>query len=361
MLYTTGVIGLPIFPFLSTHAVQYVDSSYWVPTEVLIAPPKTIMSPPHAMAYHSPSGLTQVPPCLALQLMTIDSSLYPIFLGLFAAIAWGLADFLVAYAGSRLSDYPTLTTFAFTQPLGVIAIFLISPFLPIELELQALFSQFLLLISVVGAVSYILLYKALARGPVSITSPIASTYGAIAAILAILLTAESFSWLGTLAFCSIVIGVTLVSTHDPPDRSSTATRRNAIPGTVIAVGAALGLGLTLFSLDFVDVEINLLTAVLVMRIIGTFIALPILWQVDWSVNRGVLPPLVLIGIFDAAAFVFYVQGIRVGRVSIVAPLGSLFAVVTVFLSVLVFKERLSTVQWVGVVSILFGVPIMTLI
>ena len=64
--------------------------------------------------------------------------------------------------------------------------------------------------------------------------------------------------------------------------------------------------------------------------------------------------LILIGILDMAGVVFYAFGASTELISIVGPISALYPAVTLILARLFIKEKLILIQKIGIISILFG-------
>jgi drug/metabolite transporter (DMT)-like permease len=83
-------------------------------------------------------------------------------------------------------------------------------------------------------------------------------------------------------------------------------------------------------------------------------------QESFPLELGFILPLVLAGILDFIGSVSFFKGFNLGQVSIVAPVSSSWALITVILSVLFFKERLSLLQAGCVFLIMVGIWLVSL-
>jgi drug/metabolite transporter (DMT)-like permease len=66
------------------------------------------------------------------------------------------------------------------------------------------------------------------------------------------------------------------------------------------------------------------------------------------------------GVLDTAAFVLNNLGMRIEQVSVVSVLASLYGAVTVLLSTVFLRERMSHWQWLGIVAIFAGIALVSL-
>ncbi len=130
-------------------------------------------------------------------------------------------------------------------------------------------------------------------------------------------------------------------------------------GLPAALAASVMLGLVFFWLGFIVPRTGALTPTIAMRLVGIALLGLLLgarggWR-GWRIPANAWPLLVPIGALDAAGFLAYSQGITGAYVSIVAPLGACFSVVTVALATLLLGERPAGVQRVGIALVIGGV------
>jgi drug/metabolite transporter (DMT)-like permease len=271
-----------------------------------------------------------------------------------AALCWGVADYTVARLGA---DMRALTTFACVQLGGFGALVLLG--LAIGVELPPRDRLLVILgIGVLGTFAYLLLYTALQIGPVSVASPVAATNGAIAAVFGVVFLHEPLGQWGLVGLVLVTAGVVSASAEPNAIQRALRGRRPVLPGAALALAAAVLIGLTLFLFDSVVRDVSLVTLLVIIRAVGATSAVPILGALDLPPLRPALVA-VAVGVLDAAGFVTFVLGLRVGRVAVVSPISSLFAVVTVILAWLLLHEPLSTVQKAGIGLVILGVPLLS--
>jgi drug/metabolite transporter (DMT)-like permease len=79
------------------------------------------------------------------------------------------------------------------------------------------------------------------------------------------------------------------------------------------------------------------------------------WLPNWREGGWIL----LIGVLDAVAFINYNIGLTVSETSLVVTLTSLFAVFTIFWGIVIFKEKITRFQWVGLLCIFSGLVLIS--
>jgi drug/metabolite transporter (DMT)-like permease len=198
----------------------------------------------------------------------------------------------------------------------------------------------------------LLVYEAMRLGQVSITAPITSTEGAIAALLAVA-AGESLGISSASLLTAIVIGVVLASLT----RSTTGTHPPR--ATLLAAGAALLFGTSLFATGRVSQSLPLAWALLPPRLVGVaIVAVPALARGRLALPRAAAPLVVVSGLCEVGGFASYAVGARHG-IAVSAVLASQFAALAAVAAVLGFRERLRPVQVAGVATILVCVAVLT--
>jgi drug/metabolite transporter (DMT)-like permease len=211
-----------------------------------------------------------------------------------------------------------------------------------------------LLVAGAGNVAGLLFsYAALRVGKVSIVGPISSTEGAIAAVLAIL-AGEAIGGGVAATLCIIVAGVVLAGIAPDGEAGGDPLR-----ATLLAVGAAVCFGVSLYATARVSEALPLIWAVLPARVLGVaVVALPLLAMRRIRITRRALPLVVVSGLCEVSGFASFALGSRHG-IAVAAVLASQFAAVAAVAAYVLFHERLTRLQLTGVVAIAVGVAVLT--
>ena len=131
-----------------------------------------------------------------------------LLLGLTAALAWGWTDTVATVASRRVGS---LRATAGTQLTSVVVLAVLmlgtGTALPDELAVVVLS----LACGAVAAVAYLAFFTALRHGPISVVSPVVSTYGGLTVVLSVLLLGESLAPGQVLGVAVATGGVVLAS------------------------------------------------------------------------------------------------------------------------------------------------------
>jgi drug/metabolite transporter (DMT)-like permease len=273
--------------------------------------------------------------------------------GLGAALAWGTST-LCSARSSRIIGASSVV--AWTMLIGLVANLAVIAVGPRLGPLGATDIAWMV-VAGVGNVSGLLLeYSALRRGKVGIVTPVASTEGAIAAVLAVAAgEALGVTQAGLLAI--VVLGIVLAGLA--PEESTSDQRQSA--AFWLAALAALFFGISIFATGHLSASLPVGWAVLPPRLVGVVaVTIPLAMSRRLRLARSALPLVVITGVAEVLGFVCFAVGAR-DSIAIAAVLGSQFAIVASVAAYVFLRERLTRLQLAGVVLIVVGVAALTAI
>lgn len=282
-----------------------------------------------------------------------------IALGLASALCWGVNDYFVATAARRTGTLRTVLGFHVVAVVGLGAVAVAAGALGHVTAVQLLV---LLCVGVLGAASYLVYFRALEIGPISMVSPIVSGYVAVTVVLAVVLLGERLAPAQAVAVVVAMIGVVLAAV-DP--RQLRATRGVALLGIVFAILAMLSIGAFVFGLSYYSEPLGWLAPILIGRAFGCLVLVGLV-----TARRTALRPptrsvrltalIVLVGVLDTLGYVAFNYGVQHAETSLVAAASSPYAVVPVLMGVALFGERPAGVQWAGVAAVTGGLVLLGL-
>ncbi len=272
--------------------------------------------------------------------------------GLGAALMWGTATLCTSRSSRQLGAGSVL---AWVMLTGLVVVLPLAVASGVPPALDAGVGGWLLLSGVMNVIGLALVYEALRIGKVGIVSPVASTEGAIAAVIAIL-AGETLGVPTALLLVVITLGIVLAS-HPAELREHEEV--HPLASTLMAVGAAVTFGVGLYSSGRVSDLVPAVWVILPARVMGVvFVALPIALRRRLRLTRESAPLVAAAGLCEIAGLACYAVGSRHG-IAVAAVLASQFAAVAAIGAYVLFDERLSVVQRSGAVVILLGVAILT--
>src|SRR5581483_8165308 len=197
------------------------------------------------------------------------------------------------------------------------------------------------LIGVVGWLSYLSFYGALAIGPISVLSPIVSGYAAVTVVLAVVISSESLATGEIVAVVITILGAVIASADVRAILGTHLERRSAL-GFVLALCAMALLGGFVFGVSYYHGSIGWLGPIFLGR---AFSAVFLVGQTTATGGlRGRLPrnlwrAIVLLAFLDTAGYVCFNVGVLHTGTAVVATASAPYAVVPVLMGTLLLAER----------------------
>lgn len=257
---------------------------------------------------------------------------------------WGVADFLGAKAVRRVGLILTL--------FGIQAAGLASFLLPVWWagELEPWPGWAAVAAALCFSAGYAAFYRGLQRGAIGLVSPISSAWPLITLGIAALFLGQSLEWIHALAAATIAGGL-MITLYTP----ASGGRPGVIDGlwTMVLWGIASALLIIpvraigwLSAAAWIRLMVTALTAAALGIQSGRDRQLPRLSGAGWL--------LLVTGVLDAAANIFYAIGIYGQPAYRVAPVAAGYPIVTVLLSRYALGERLRLRERVGTAIVIAG-------
>ena len=277
----------------------------------------------------------------------------PVIFGLSAALGWGTADFIARFTGRALGHQTALLGMLGSSAVIFTAIAWGSD-MPLNTDLGG---WWLLLGSGVGLmVATLLLYRGLARGPVTVVAPIAGSYPAFGLLIGVFLGVyPTVVQYGAMLTVMAGVAVVVACARRSSDARTGGGQLASIVG--IALASAVGFAVTLILAQHTIAFYGELQSVWIMRLVA-FAAIALLFafrRTAPSVPMRWWPILTVQGMLDGGAYLAILYGGAGvdGQVTIV--IGSCFSAVTVILARIILREAMTPWQWLGVMTIVAGV------
>ncbi len=293
--------------------------------------------------------------------------------GLGAAALWAMAN-LSSSRSSRMIGASSTVAWMMVVGLVVTTPFaLVSGPLP---EITPTLALWLLASGFGGVVGLMFLYRGLRIGKIGVVLALASTEGAIAAVLSVVagerLTLASALVLGVIAIGVAIVALASGDTAEPTAESAAAPAgpRAAGPSTVASLerraalfgaAAAIAFGFAVYGTAMAGKSLPLVLAVMPPRIVGVaFVFVPMAFAGRLRMTRRAAPLVVLVGLGEVLGNASYVLGAR-ESIAVASVLASQFAALAAVAAYFLFRERLTSPQRSGFVAIAVGVAILTVV
>jgi drug/metabolite transporter (DMT)-like permease len=292
-----------------------------------------------------------------------------ILLGLGTALCWGGADLFARFATRKIG---TMRTMLYMQFIGTILISLVMPLLggwgrlfhgptPAPLWAWGILAGLLNTCSTLG------LYRSFELGKMSVVAPLSASYPVLTMILS-MLSGEHLTAVRVLGMALAIVGVILVARGEAvpgevKDAMESGSPAKRFAGVGWALFSAVGFGVMFWLLGIRVVPLlGSAPSVWIIRLTSfsaTALVMPVLGRKKDGPAMSVPWWIFFVGLLDTTADVFNNFGMKMEQVSVVSVLASLYGAVTVGLGAVILKERVSRMQWIGIVSIFVGIVLIS--
>ena len=101
---------------------------------------------------------------------------------------------------------------------------------------------------------------------------------------------------------------------------------------------------------------------LIYEVLGGILVTAVVWfSVDKGIDhdlRGIVPAL-LTGIIGYLGMFYFLHAVNMGKVSVVASLTAVYLVVTILLAAIILKEKITSIQYIGIFLATTGVALLS--
>ena len=277
-------------------------------------------------------------------------------LALGSAVFYGSADF---YGGLTARRANTVATVFVTQFVGLVLLLAVLPFLPAATVAPR---DWLWGVGagLSGGIGVALLYRALAVGMMAVVAPVTAVCAAIIPVLFAFALGERLRLLTLVGIGLALVAIALISQQPTPKDPDGNRRpgRGFPPGLGLAILSGVTVGVFFLSLARTSSAAGM-WPLLAARVtsITLFGLIAIITGRTLRMGAPAAATAIAGGALDMLANALYMIAARIGPLSIVVTLASLYPASTVILARVVLGERLSVVQTIGIVCALAAVLI----
>ena len=277
----------------------------------------------------------------------------PVLLALSAALSWGTADFLGGLASRRGGRVNAVAISV--QLAGFLSIAVIALFAGGRLTMADFMWSFLA--GIASGLALFSMYVGFTKSHTGVVAPIAAVGTGLIPVLFGLSTGDDLSLYQAAGVPLGLIAIWLVSR---PNTLATPSEFQSRAGFVYGVAAGLGYGFMFIALGQLTADSGAWGAVPVRGGgLATVTAIAALRRLPMVPVAWVWPMVVGSGLLGSIGYLAFIVASRLGDLTIVAVVGSLFPAATVVLAYLFLDERLSRLQRIGVVAALIAVALVS--
>ena len=283
----------------------------------------------------------------------------PVVAGVVTALSFAISVLASARA-SRAAGSPQTVAGVMVVGAGLVLPFaLIASPLPVGLAKPA---ETVLLAALAGAANVgglLFTYAAYRLGAVGVVSTIASTEGAIAAVISVV-AGQTLAPGSGAALVVVAVGVVLAATSGGGELEEGVAidRGRSLRAAGLASCAACLFGLGLFTTGHVSATLPAAWVILPGRLVGVAaVAAPLYVTGRLHAPRSAVPFIVLTGFTEVVGFAMFTVGAH-EDIAITSVLASMFAPIAAVAAFVLFRERLAPRQILGIALVVAGIAIL---
>ena len=277
-------------------------------------------------------------------------------MGVGAAASWGVGDFTARFIGRAVGVPAGLFGIMLVGSLAV-GLYIVASGEPLVLEPSGLW--LLALNGVATMLATFMLFDALTRGPVSLGSPMVSSYPAFAVPITVVFGArpEPIHWVAMAATLGgiwlVALAVSRIDGGDKPEYAPAVLRR----AVLMAIGSAFFFAVALLAADEAIGRYGVPLTLLSGRIVGAVVLGAGFLIVRKAPNMPVRawPLILLLAVADTLGYIFVYAGLSLENGEFAIVTSSAYSVVTILLARIILKERVVPLQWLGVAIVIAGI------
>ncbi|MFA6467236.1 MAG: EamA family transporter [Patescibacteria group bacterium] len=276
-----------------------------------------------------------------------------ILFGFVAMLSFGMGNAIAKVAIQKIGSEKTIF---YRNVIISILLFLVLIFFGQDSVFSVKYILIASTIAVVGYIPLLFFYKALNLGKVGIVSPVANSSTIFTVLFSIIFFHEVISFGQGLSITLIILGIILISLNPKDLKNSHILKiSSGIPYALIT-SVLWGLVFFLWKIP-VDVLGPILTVLIVEFITMLCSATHIyVRKKDFKLpDKRILKYLFFIALGGAIGGLFFNMGIQRANVSIVSPIAAAAPLVATLYGKLVFKEKISKLQYGAIALIILGV------
>ena len=284
----------------------------------------------------------------------MSTTILSILLGIGGMFGWGIYDFLGGVFAKQIGAFKSLY---WSQLAGLISIFLLAAAFKPNLNIPAFVMVLSLVAAILYSAGYLFFFKGFEIGNVSIIAATMNLWAVFTMFFSFTFMGQRLSALQTAGVVMIVLGATLASVNWIDIKKQ---RFQLSAGVKEAVFGAFFFGVFWNVSEVISEEVGWLYSTLFIKFgIVVFLSLFSLF-VKRELRLNNVPAktkqvIILMGVIEAGAVALVNYGLTIGDAILITPIASALSIVTITLAIIFLKDKLTTIQGLGVGTAIIGI------
>ncbi len=277
-----------------------------------------------------------------------------IFFGIIAMMSWGASDFFVTKSARGCEPY---RAFLWSQITALIILFTIFFIFFETPKFSFTVAGLILLSAFFTVIANMAFYKSLKKGKVSIVMPVASCWAVVTVLLSLIFLNQSLTQYRAIGVVLAIAGAVIVSFSWKDLRKL----KNHAGGVNYAVIAALAYGIDFVLIDIMANKIGWFFPMLFVALVSAcFLSIYAgICGKDISFPKNIWQFIILVGILDTIAYLFYSSSVTTVYGAVMAPIAASSPAVSILLAKIFFKEKIEMHQEIGIASVIIGLILLS--
>ena len=284
----------------------------------------------------------------------MSTTILSILLGIGGMFGWGIYDFLGGVFAKQIGAFKSLY---WSQLAGLISIFLLAAAFKHNLNIPPFVMVLSLIAAILYSAGYLFFFKGFEIGNVSIIAATMNLWAVFTMFFSFTFMGQRLSALQTAGVVMIVLGATLASVNWIDIKKQ---RFQLSAGVKEAVFGAFFFGVFWNVSEVISEEVGWLYSTLFIKFgIVVFLSLFSLF-VKRELRLNNVPAktkqvIILMGVIEAGAVALVNYGLTIGDAILITPIASALSIVTITLAIIFLKDKLTTIQGLGVGTAIIGI------
>lgn len=258
-----------------------------------------------------------------------------------AAIAYGLSDFIGGLVSRRVSPWAVAFVGQIASAVCTSGVALFRNGSPTVADFA-----WAALAGVGQGLGTVFLYRGLATGRMGVVAPISAVGAAVIPVVVGTATGERPTWFVWVGILAALPGIWLVSSEAPSEKP----RGSLAEGVVDGILAGAGFGILFAALGQVPDDAGMWPVAVAQLVSIAAVLVPaLLLRTAWQPRDRAVAWALLAGPLGAAAAVLFLLATQRGFLTVAGVITSLYPAATVLLAATVLRERIHSIQAVGLV------------
>ncbi|MBP6180270.1 MAG: EamA family transporter [Anaerolineales bacterium] len=284
----------------------------------------------------------------------MSTTILSILLGIGGMFGWGIYDFLGGVFAKQIGAFKSLY---WSQLAGLISIFLLAAAFKPDLNIPPFVMVLSLIAAILYSAGYLFFFKGFEIGNVSIIAATMNLWAVFTMFFSFTFMGQRLSALQTVGVVMIVLGATLASVNWSDIKKQ---RFQLSAGVKEAVFGAFFFGVFWNVSEVISEEVGWLYSTLFIKFgIIVFLSLfSLLVKRELRLNNvpaKTKQVIILMGVIEAGAVALVNYGLTIGDAILITPIASALSIVTITLAIIFLKDKLTTIQGLGVGTAIIGI------